>query len=276
MIQPPVTVILLWLMLKSGTNINLLPASWQIGNLAAAIAVALVAERSLNLRILMSVGDILLFRPLPGGQIRKTAAPMFVVMVGLPIALQSDRIILSNQTNLTEVANYSVVATLQGPLLALTAATGTALWPHFTRRRDTPGVRSDFIQALVAFVVAGLFAALGLVIFGPLLTPVVSKDQASVGLFVFFAAAMVIAIQSAHTPAGMFLTDEEGLRFQAKTVTAMALANLLLSWVLADKYGAAGPYLGTAISIGVCQLGPTLWVAFKRLQVEPSMPPAAE
>jgi len=260
MIQPPLTLLLLWLMIKAGWSANLLPAAWQISALITALIVIAVAEQTTPLRPLRSLAQVFTLKGLPGARIRHTALPMFVIMLGLPIAFQTDRIILSNRTDLVEVANYSVVATLQGPLMALVAAAGLSLWPHFYKGRGLPTISTDFYQALALFVFAGFAAAIALLLIGPLLVPLVSKDLASIGQPLFIAAAFVVLIQSSHTPAGMFLTDEAGLTFQAKSVTAMAVVNLGLSWILAGMYGAAGPYLGTAIAIATCQLGPTIWV----------------
>ena len=267
MIQPPTTLLLLWLTIRAHWSANTLPASWQLGTLITALVITFVAERSASVHLFSPIGKLMAFRPLPGTQIRKTALPMFVIMLGLPIALQSDRMILSNRAGLTDVANYSVVATIQTPLMALVAAAGLSLWPHFAHGRGRTELKTDFFQALLLFVSAGFIAGIGLLIFGPILAPFVSKGQATIGLLLFSTAAMVVLVQSAHTPAGMFLTDQAGLTFQAKTVTAMAIVNVGLSWILAGRYGAAGPYLGTAIAIATCQLGPTIWMATSRFRV---------
>ena len=181
--------------------------------------------------------------------------------------MQSDRIILSNRSGLGEVANYSIVSTIQGPILALISAAGLSMWPHFSKERNSgESGRAAFTLALRLFFVTGLVASVALYVVGPYLVPLVTKGQASIDANLFASASLVVLVVSCQNPAGMFLTDSSGLAFQAKTVSLMAVVNVALSWVLAGKYGASGPYLGTAIAIAVCQLGPTIWVALKKTQ----------
>ena len=56
----------------------------------------------------------------------------------------------------------------------------------------------------------------------------------------------------------MYLTDEAGLRFQARNAVAMVVANVVLSVLLAREVGALGPVLGTVISMSLITATPNL------------------
>ena len=72
----------------------------------------------------------------------------------------------------------------------------------------------------------------------------------------FAAFALLLVIHAAHYPSGMLLTDRDGLMFQARTCLLMLAINLPLSWVLAERIGAAGPVLASAGSVATCMAVP--------------------
>ena len=89
--------------------------------------------------------------------ISATAAPMFVVMIGLPLALQSDRIVLSPRFDPASLSAYSYVAQLYTPLWSVISVAGLALWPHFAANKLTPAaLRKSWSTGLAILSVAGL------------------------------------------------------------------------------------------------------------------------
>jgi hypothetical protein len=55
--------------------------------------------------------------------------------------------------------------------------------------------------------------------------------------------------QATKYPLGMFMTDAPGLRYQAFMVVLMVPVNLGLSIVLARRFGAVGPVIGSAVGV---------------------------
>jgi hypothetical protein len=63
----------------------------------------------------------------------------------------------------------------------------------------------------------------------------------------------------------MYMTDKTGLVFQVLPIVLMVPLNLGLSWWFIGLVGAAGPVLGSAISVALCQLVPNLWYVSRDL-----------
>ena len=73
------------------------------------------------------------------------------------------------------------------------------------------------------------------------------------------AYLVYVVIEAAKQPLGMYMTDPRGLRFQVVPVLVLVPVNFALSWWLTAPLGAAGPILGSAVSVLVCQLVPYTW-----------------
>ena len=76
-------------------------------------------------------------RSRPGARIVHMAGPMLIITVTLPIAYQSDRLVLSHLSTLGQVASYSLGGQLYAPLVGMVASASLSLWPVFARRRWT-------------------------------------------------------------------------------------------------------------------------------------------
>ena len=57
----------------------------------------------------------------------------------------------------------------------------------------------------------------------------------------------------------MYMTDPRGLQFQVVPVLILVPMNLAISWVLIGPFDAAGPILGSVISVILCQIVPYSW-----------------
>jgi len=195
---------------------------------------------------------------LPAPALAPVALPMMVIMVGLPLALQSDRLLLSHRASIAALASYALVAQLYGVAWSVFSVGGATLWPAFARARADGRPGAGYRRALAGFAAAALVAA---VAFPPLAAAVAhlvggTTVVASRGLLVCFA--VLLAVQVVHLPSGMLLTDAAGLGFQAVCVAAMVTVNLALGWRLAPTWGASGPVVASAVSVAACQLVPAL------------------
>ncbi|MFQ1003615.1 lipopolysaccharide biosynthesis protein [Modestobacter sp. SSW1-42] len=200
-----------------------------------------------------------------GGPVLGVAWPMLVVMVAVPLAMQSDRLLLSHLRGDADLAQYNLAAQMFVPVWSVVNAAGLALWPVFARARADRSSASPFPMA-AAFAGAGVVLAGGVALLSPWLAEVASGGRISLDapLVVAFAALMVV--QAAKYPLGMYLTDAAGLRFQAGMVVLMAAANLGLSWVLTERWGAPGPVVGSLLSVVVFELTANAWYVRRRLR----------
>jgi O-antigen/teichoic acid export membrane protein len=201
-------------------------------------------------------------RRFPGAAISATAAPMVVVMIGLPVALQSDRIVLSHRVDPASLSNYSYVAQLYTPLWSIISVAGLALWPHFAADNLTAGARrKSWLTGLAILGAAGLIVAAGFLLLSPVALQWMSAGTASPRWSLLLAFAALLLVQSLHLTTGIMLISPEKLRFQAACVLALVITNLPLSWLLAGTLGPAGPVLASAITVAACQLLPGVVVA---------------
>ena len=208
-------------------------------------------------------------RQVKSAPIRHIAGPMAVISACLPLAYQSDRLVLSHVSTVTELAIYSAGAAMFAPLLSVISSGGQSLWPIFVRARlrsPESDVRRPFLRAVVAFVSLGLASGLALVVFGPWLGTWMLRSQLSVPVSLMASLGLLLVAQASCYPPGMLLTDPAGLRFQAKTASAMLLLNIPLSVLLASHLGAPGPVLGSVISIAVCLWLPGMLMSLRRLR----------
>ena len=200
-----------------------------------------------------------LLRGHPGARIAHLAGPMLVITTALPIAYQSDRLLLSHLSNLGQVAVYAVAAQIFGPLLGLVGAAGISLWPLFARRRaNQPVSRHELIRLTAAFTLAGALLAIALVVAGPRVAQFVSTGKIYVGPGVFASFGLLLVVNASWWPTGMLLTDRDGLRFQALCSVFMVVINVVISAALAQRIGAAGPVLGSVMAIVIALLIPGL------------------
>jgi len=195
------------------------------------------------------------------------AGPMLVISVALPLAWQSDRLVLSHRSTLVEVALYVVAFQLFTPLYALIESGGSSLWPVFARRGHASGIDTRrMVQLTLGFAVVGLIIGFALALMGPWLATWVSRGSVVPSRELFVLFGLLIAITAAWWPTAMLLTDPLGLRFQALCCTLMATANIGLSIALAPSRGAAGPVIASLASMILAIILPGWWFAWRRLR----------
>jgi len=192
--------------------------------------------------------------PQTNREIRRTALPMLLITIGLPVALQTDRLVLSHVSTRDALSHYAIVGLLYASAWSVISSAGLTLWPKFAAMdAASPEHLLAYRRMFRAFFVAGAAGGIAFVVFGPLVTRVwAGSSGGSFGLWCAFA--LLLLVQSTHLPGGMFLTQPAGLRFQAICVTAMCAVNLPLSIALARMVGAPGPVLASVVTIVSLQL----------------------
>ena len=197
---------------------------------------------------------------------RATAVPALVQYIALPIALQTDRLVLSHRSSVSELAQYSLASQLFSPVGAVVSAAGVALWPVFARQRSGLEERGQSPMS-IALVFGGVALAIGsvLAVLSPWLFRIASGGKVQVSFWLVVTFVAFIVVQALKLPLGTFLTDPAGLRFQAWGVVLLLPANLGLSWWLAAPWGAEGPILASVLAVFVFQCLPMWWAVRRRL-----------
>lgn len=227
---------------------------------AMANSLALVfGARRLKVAILPIARSIFAFNS-RGAKVRHVAGPMFVISVVLPLAFQTDRIILSHVATLKDVAAYSVAFQIFSPLLGLIGSAAIALWPVFVRAQASlEGLTwTRFVRCQMVFGALGFGLCVAFVLLTPYLAEVVSAGKVEVSWALVLAFGILLLIQALSHPLGMVLTTAPGLRFQAQLHVLALAFNLPLSILLATRWGASGPVVASILAMTCIQLAPLL------------------
>lgn len=263
-LQSPLVLLAIWgsitLSLSAGPVLAVLPYAVI---LVLAVALTGLAARLVNPSFTAAARQV--FSRAKGDKVGHVAWPMLVLMIATPLAMQTDRIVLSHVSTVAELAEYSLAAQMFIPIWHLSNAAGMALWPVFARDRAAGEQRSPTAYALVFAGIAAT-AALCVSLASPWLARVASGGQIELGVDVLIAFSVLQILQAAKYPFGVYLTDGPGLRFQVWMVVAMLPINLGLSIVLAREYGAVGPLIGSAIGVLIFQLLANWWYARRVLR----------
>lgn len=248
---PVATTIACWLLTAVHLDSLLLSLVFPLGLAVSSLVTSILAIRIAGLRWGRLITELFSSRrrAVPVN-IAATAAPMFVISIGLPIALQSDRLVIAHQATPSELAAYSIAAQIYAPLWAIASTTGMPLWPMFAKFRTKPlQARRLWCNAQLGFLALSVGVGAILLLAGPVLAGVVGDGEVDTPALLYLAFALLLIAQSTHLPNGMLLTDDSGLRFQAICVVAMVVANIALSIVLTPTLGSAGPVIASVIAV---------------------------
>ncbi|MGQ7350606.1 oligosaccharide flippase family protein [Quadrisphaera oryzae] len=244
------------LLVATGTDAGAYLAVFSyLGAAAIAATGCLLAARRLPTTARRVLREVPRLRSVPSVPVMGLAWPVLVQMVALPVAMQTDRLLLSHLAPTSELAEYNLASSLASLLLQTTSAAGVALWPVFARARARSDVASPY-GLTWAFTGAAAVAATALALAVPVLAHLLSDGAIVVSAWTTWAFAAFVVVQAAKYPLGMYLTDPRGLRAQVPPILLMVPLNLGLSWLLVAPLGAAGPVVGSVVSVLLCQLLP--------------------
>lgn len=190
-----------------------------------------------------------------GASIGHTAIPMLVQSIAIPLATQSDRIVISQVGSTESLAQYNLGSQVFMMVWQVTGAAGVSLWPIFARMK-TAGRRPPVARFSLIFGFAALLAALILWALTPLVEHYIAFDEIQIPPMLSIAFVFYVALNAFMYPFGMLLTDPRGLRFQAICVSVALPVNIALSIWLTSQIGAAGPVVGSATCLLAFQLVP--------------------
>jgi O-antigen/teichoic acid export membrane protein len=220
--------------------------------LALSVALTAVAAASLHPAVGRAVRDAVRLRTVRGARVAHLAWPMLVQMLALPLAMQTDRIVLSHRAGTSVLAEYNLAAQMFTPVWAVVSAGGITLWSSFARARAQGRPVSPFTTAW-GFAAAAAAMAGAVALASPLLADLASGGEIALEGPLVAAFVVLMCLQGLKYPLGMAMTDTAGLRYQALMIVLMLPVNVGLSWWLAGPLGAAGPVVGSVVGVGVFQ-----------------------
>jgi O-antigen/teichoic acid export membrane protein len=257
-LQAPIVLLVLLALVAFGTGggsyIAVLP--YAVAFLLSVVA-TVRATRKIRPAAAQAFLDAPRLRAVPGGQVLDVAWPMLLMTIALPLAMQTDRIILSHVSDVENLSKYNLASQMYTPVWQVVSAAGIALWPIFARARarsneDEPAMSP--MPMSLAFGAAAALACVAISLAAPWLSARASGGTIHLDLRLVLAFSILMVLQATKYPLGMYMTDARGLRYQAAMVVVMLPLNVGLSWVLGIHLGAPGPVIGSVVGVLLCQV----------------------
>ncbi len=207
------------------------------------------------------------------------AGPWLVLTLALPVAMQTDRLLLSHLSTPTELAEYGLAFSLFS-LLSRRSARPESRCGRSSPARTTGEVRSPFGMGAAFGVVAAL-AAVVLALLLPVGRPVVSGGAVRLDAWVTWAFVALVVVQAANYPLGMYMTDAPVCASRCRRSCSWSRSTSGCPGPGGDAAGRGRcPVVGSAVAVALCQLAPgcgssagTCTVAGRRA---PRRPPSGE
>jgi O-antigen/teichoic acid export membrane protein len=265
LIAPAVSLAAIMLFAATSHGARWFAITVPIGLLTASVVNFALASRLSRLALWSHLAQCLSAARLAPVKLRRQAAPMFVLAVATPIALQTDRLVLSHRTAAVELTSYALAYQIYAPGLGVAVAGATALWPIAARRRAQMQSNGRLWGGSVAaFTSLGLLLAAAIVFLGPHVVRWLAGSQHVVPTSLFVIFGLLLVVQLASLPSVMLLTTDVGLKLQASLAVVSAVGNVALSWILAPAYGAVGPVAASLLFTVALQFIPLSFYAHRR------------
>ena len=250
-LQTPVMLVLLLCIINFDWSIGeYLPVVPYVVAFMISLAATVLAARMIHPAIGSALRDVPRVRSVKGGKVFDVAWPTLIQMIALPLAMQTDRLVLSHVSDSLDLAEYNLASQMYLPVWQVVTAAGVALWPIFARARADGDRRKVSPMPLSAgFAGAALAVCAFISVIAPWLASVASDGEIQISRSLMIAFSIFMVFQAAKYPLGMFMTDAPGLRYQAFMIVAMVPVNLGLSIFFARHYGAVGPVIGSLIGV---------------------------
>lgn len=196
-----------------------------------------------------------------------SAVPMLVISVTVPLAMQSDRLVLAHFSEAFELSEYSVAAQMYVPCFSIISMAAVALWPIFSRSGSSSFAL--WSKALVSLTAGGaLLAVLFVAMVGPVAS-LITEEKLTVGADLACAFGALLVVMAAHQASAVLLTSPNQLTFQAACSTAMLTLNIAVSVALAPLLGASGVVWASVLSVSIAQLIPCFLKARRFMTTSP-------
>lgn len=234
-----------------------LPFLWlSVGQAAGLFIAALVCSWIAFHKLGLNLLGILRAKMTPLRPFFSHAAPMLVIMIGLPVAFQSHRLILAHSSSISELAEYSLALQFYNPLWSFFSVGAMSLWPAFAESRGQRDAHVDLGNLFLVLGGCAVLAGIGMVLLGQPAGLLLSKSHIVLDAGILVAFSCLLLVQAIQQVPGMYFTDPRGLRFQSVCVTAMCIVAVGGSVLTTPSLGAVGPVASTAMAVACCQVIP--------------------
>ncbi|MFJ4039188.1 lipopolysaccharide biosynthesis protein [Microbacterium sp. NPDC090007] len=254
-LQYPLILAMILLMSAAGASAGpFLPVGAYISTFVVNALCVWLASRKLGEDFRWALRRLLVRRA-KGARVGHTAWPMLVQSLAIPLATQSDRVVISQVSTTEQLAQYNLSSQIFMMVWQVTAAAGVSLWPIFSRMKDRgeapPVGKASAIFAVVAAGCAGV-----LVCALPLIEDFVAHGLITLSPVLIGSFFLYVVMNAVLYPFGMNFMDPRGLKFQAWCVSLALPVNVTLSVILAREIGASGPIISSAVCMFVFQVVP--------------------
>ena len=248
-LQTPIVLLVLIIVIKTdspiGPYVAVVP---YVATLFIQLLTTVAANKAISPTLGRAIRDVPRLRTVRGGKVFDVAWPMMIQMVALPLAMQSDRLMLSHFSTREALARYNLASQMFTPVWQVVSAAGFALWPIFAKQR-AKGDGGSPVPIALGFGGAALVVTTVIALASGWLAELASGGQISLSLLIVLVFSVFMVFQALKYPLGMYMTDAPGLRFQAYMVVAMVPVNVGLSYWLTGRLGAAGPVIGSLVGV---------------------------
>lgn len=218
---------------------------------------------------------VLVPRRFPGARVMHVGWPMFAQLLVGPVAFAVPRFVLANTTDQTTLAQHALGAQVFFAFQALIMAGATSLWPMFARARARGTIRRGPHLLSIGFLAIVVAATAFVLAIRPWFFSVMSSGVVEVPARLVIAFGIMVGVQALLYPLGMFIMDEQGIRFQVLPALSSAAATVALTFVLAPHIGAAAPPLANAVAALTLQVIPfIIYIRLHRARLYGSEPQA--
>lgn len=196
--------------------------------------------------------------------------PVLIGQIADRIRLQSDTVVVSFFLGLSAVTHYNIATTLVLYYMdGITAIIGV-LTPVLSMKmsaRDMAGVRTSMLGGTRLAICAGGFAGFGLIVWGKVFIArwMGGAYVDAYPILVVLAVAMFLDLWQSTTVNALYATMHQ--KTYAKVNISEALANIVLSLLLAPRLGMLGIALGTLIPSIVVRGIAQPWIIQRKLGV---------
>lgn len=197
-----------------------------------------------------------------GSRLLQGSLWMFVLSIGLPLGLQSHRLILAHASTPDELSRYALTAQIFAVVWLVFDAGGMALWPVFVKRRsDVDASIKLWLRAVAVFGSLSVLAGVGIVAFAPWATSLLSDGQVVASRPLAAAFAALLVVECIHFPGGVMLTMPREARWQSLCITIMGVTTVVLGIWWAGIWGGAGVMAAAVIAVFAAQVIPDfIWI----------------
>jgi O-antigen/teichoic acid export membrane protein len=194
--------------------------------------------------------------------------PVLIGQIADRIRLQADTMVVSLFLGLSAVAHYNVATTLimyyMDGVLAITGVLTPVLSMQMSAK-DADGLRRSLLMGTRLAICAGGFAAFGLIVWG---RPFISRWMGpsfldAYPVLVILALAVFFDLWQSTAVNALYATMHQ--KTYAKINISEAIANLVLSLLLAPRLGMIGIALGTLLPSIVIRVGVQPFVVQRKL-----------